>query len=162
MNAHSQDPLRTGQYIADPSDTVDSEPTTGQDPNSQAVGLPSIPGYAILGELARGGMGVVYAANDLTLDREVAIKMVLGGDNDQTSQRFVRESKITAKLPHPGIPPVYNLGTLPNSNPFLVMKLIRGQTHRSRKMASRAGEVPAGDGPEAPGGEITHCARMQS
>ena len=128
VNAPSQDPLRTGPYIPEPNDTIDSSPTTGPDPKGQAANLPSIPGYAILGEIARGGMGVVYAANDLALDREVAIKMVLGSDHDGTTQRFVRESKITAKLPHPGIPPVHALGVLPDGDPFLAMKLIRGQT----------------------------------
>ena len=54
-------------------------------------------------------MGCVFAAIDLTLDREVAIKMLLPGAD---ADRFVPESKITARLPHPGIPPVHALGTL--------------------------------------------------
>jgi serine/threonine protein kinase len=78
-----------------------------------------------MGEIARGGMGRVYAGHDRTLDREVAIKTLLPGAN---AQRFVIEAKITAKLPHPGIPPVYALGTLANGSPYLAMKLIRGRT----------------------------------
>src|SRR5262249_42897867 len=45
-----------------------------------------------------------------------------------TADRFVRESKITARLPHPGIPPVHSLGTLADGSPFLAMKLIVGRT----------------------------------
>ncbi len=61
----------------------------------------------------------------MTLDRDVALKVLLRGAN---GDRFVRESKITARLPHPGIPPVYALGTLADGSPFLAMKLIAGRT----------------------------------
>jgi len=90
-----------------------------------ASGLPTIPGYRVLREIARGGMGKVLAAHDLNLDREVALKILLPGAR---ADRFVRESKITARLPHPGIPPIYDLGTLADGSPFLAMKLIAGQT----------------------------------
>ncbi|MBY0230722.1 MAG: serine/threonine protein kinase, partial [Gemmataceae bacterium] len=82
-------------------------------------------GYRVLREIARGGMGRVMAAHDLSLDRDVALKILLPGAN---ADRFVRESKITARLPHPGIPPVHALGTLPDGSPFLAMKLVVGQT----------------------------------
>jgi len=59
---------------------------------------PSIRGYAITAEIARGGMGMVYTAKDQTLEREVAIKTLLPG---APADRFVTESKITARLPHP-------------------------------------------------------------
>src|SRR5690242_7629965 len=87
--------------------------------------LPVVPGYRVLREIAHGGMGRVLAAFDLTLDREVALKVLLP---DANAGRFVRESKITARLPHPGIPPVYALGTLADGSPFLAMKLIAGRT----------------------------------
>jgi eukaryotic-like serine/threonine-protein kinase len=86
---------------------------------------PSIPGYAITGELARGGMGVVYAGKELKLNREVAIKTLLPGAD---ATRFLTESEITARLPHPGIPSVYALGELDDGSPYLAMKLIRGRT----------------------------------
>ncbi len=89
------------------------------------VGLPAVPGYQVLREIARGGMGRVLAAHDHSLDRDVALKILLPGAN---AERFVRESKITARLPHPGIPPVHALGTLADGSPFLAMKLIAGQT----------------------------------
>src|SRR5262249_15670606 len=89
----------------------------------------SIPGYEVVGEIGRGGMGLVLAARDLTLDREIAVKVLLPGRSVEAAvRRFVKESKITAALPHPGIPPVYALGKLPDGSPFLAMKLIQGQT----------------------------------
>jgi tetratricopeptide (TPR) repeat protein len=90
-----------------------------------ADGLPAVPGYRVLREIARGGMGRVLAARDLVLDRDVALKVLLPRAN---AERFVRESKITARLPHPGIPPVHALGTLADGAPFLAMKLVAGQT----------------------------------
>jgi WD40 repeat protein/serine/threonine protein kinase len=87
--------------------------------------LPKVPGYRVLREIARGGMGRVFAALDLGLDRDVALKVLLPGAD---ADRFIRESKITARLPHPGIPPVHELGTLPDGSPFLAMKLVAGRT----------------------------------
>lgn len=91
----------------------------------EAANAPTIPGYRIVAEIAKGGMGRVYAAYDEVLDREVAIKTLLPGAD---AERFLREAKITAKLPHPAIPPVYALGKLADGSPWLAMKLIRGQT----------------------------------
>jgi tetratricopeptide (TPR) repeat protein len=90
-----------------------------------ASDLPAVPGYRVLREIARGGMGRVLRAFDLGLERDVALKILLPG---APADRFVRESKITARLPHPGIPPVHALGTLADGSPFLAMKLIDGQT----------------------------------
>ena len=88
-------------------------------------GLPAVAGYELGREIARGGMGVVYAARDLVLGREVAVKVMLPR---MSAAEFVRESQIAAKLPHPGIPPVHALGALPDGRPFLAMKLIQGET----------------------------------
>jgi serine/threonine protein kinase len=75
-------------------------------------------------------MGVVYRARDLALDREVAVKVLQQRyePGSSTAARFVEEARITAQLQHPGIPAVYQVGTLPDSRPFLAMKLIKGQT----------------------------------
>jgi serine/threonine protein kinase len=103
------------------------EPTEVKKPATSPplLDAPTIPGYRITAEIARGGMGRVYAAFDETLDREVAIKTLLPGAD---AERFVTEAKITARLPHPAIPPVHALGTLPDGTPWLAMKLIHGQT----------------------------------
>ncbi len=105
-------------------------------PNKPSV----IRGYELAREIARGGMGVVFAAHDPVFDREVAIKVMhLGQDAD----RFVVESKITAQLPHPGVPPVYAMGTLSDGRPFLAMKLIRGRTLADElRAADRTAELP--------------------
>jgi WD40 repeat protein/serine/threonine protein kinase len=99
-------------------------------PGGVSARLPAVPGYAVLEEIARGGMGRVLVARDLALGREVAVKIPLPGlaADEAAVERFLRESRITAKLPHPGIPPVHALGTLPDGSPFLAMKLIRGRT----------------------------------
>jgi hypothetical protein len=102
--------------------STDASHPGGEAPDSR---LPMVSGYCVLREIARGGMGRVLAARDLTLDRDLALKILLPGANPA---RFVRESKITARLPHPGIPPVHTLGTLDDGSPFLAMKLIVGQT----------------------------------
>ncbi len=87
----------------------------------QANGLPLIEGYDVTDEIARGGMGRVLSARDLSLDREVAIKLLLPGLPAEyvveATARFLRESMITARLPHPGIPPIHQLGTLADGSP---------------------------------------------
>jgi serine/threonine protein kinase len=87
-------------------------------------------GYELLGEIDRGGMGVVLRATDLALDRPVAIKTLHPGHPaaDRLARRFVREARITGRLQHPGIPAVHGLGTLPDGRPFLAMKLVPGGT----------------------------------
>jgi serine/threonine protein kinase len=124
------DALVTTDHVPGSASTDASHPTA-----DAACDLPAVPGYHVLREIARGGMGRVLAAFDLTLDRDVALKILLPGAN---AERFVRESKITARLPHPGIPPVHALGTLDDGSPFLAMKLIAGQTlEQERKSADR-------------------------
>ncbi|MFL5340941.1 MAG: protein kinase domain-containing protein [Gemmataceae bacterium] len=115
------DPHRTTDHVRSSSDTEPSHPPA----DAPAADLPAVPGYRVLREIARGGMGRVLAAFDLTLDRDVALKVLLSGAN---ADRFVRESRITARLPHPAIPPVHALGTLADGCPFLAMKLVVGQT----------------------------------
>jgi serine/threonine protein kinase len=106
-----------------PGSTNTDSSRRGADP--LADDLPVVPGYRVLREIARGGMGRVLAAFDLGLEREVALKVLLPRAD---ALRFVRESKITARLPHPGVPPVHALGTLADGSSFLAMKLVAGQT----------------------------------
>ncbi len=115
------DSLGTVDYIRDSASTDGSRPGADAPANE----FPTVAGYRVLREIARGGMGRVLSAHDLTLDREVALKILLPGAD---ADRFVRESKISARLPHPGIPPVHALGTLADGSPFLAMKLIAGHT----------------------------------
>ncbi len=112
---------------------------------SESAQFPRIAGYRITSQIAQGGMGRVYAAHDQTLDREVAIKTLLPNAN---AERFTTEAKITAKLPHPNIPPVYALGRLDDGTPWLAMKRIHGQTLANLlegRQRSLMGELPTDD-----------------
>ncbi len=80
-------------------------------------------------KLGEGGMGSVYLAHDLQLDRKVAIKILassLSGDSELVA-RFEREARMTASLEHPNIVPVYAVGKREN-RPFIVMKKLEGRT----------------------------------
>ena len=90
---------------------------------------PTLNDYEIIGELGRGGMGVVYKARQTKLDRTVALKMILGGQfaSEAEVQRFQLEAESAARLDHPGIVPVYEVGES-QGNHFFSMKLIDGGT----------------------------------
>ena len=83
--------------------------------------------YTFVKELGRGGMGTVYLAEDTELDRQVAIKVLntpcVTGD---LRDRMVREAQIIARLEHPGIVPVHDVGVLPDGRVFYAMKYVRG------------------------------------
>jgi serine/threonine protein kinase len=80
--------------------------------------------YEIVRALGRGGMGTVYLAYDRDLDREVALKVVAAGD---LGERMLREARILARLEHPGIVPVHDVGRLPDGRVYYAMKRVRGQ-----------------------------------
>ena len=85
--------------------------------------------YEILGELGRGGMGIVYRARQCSLDRVVALKLMhrtLSEDRDHGA-RFLREARVAASLRHPGIVAIYDLGRL-DDVPFFTMELVDGSS----------------------------------
>lgn len=83
--------------------------------------------YTFKRELARGGMGTVYLAEDRELNRLVAIKVLNTPDvNDDLRQRMIREAQIIARLEHPGIVPVHDVGVLPDGRVYYAMKFVRG------------------------------------
>ena len=86
--------------------------------------------YHLLGEIARGGMGVVLKGRDEDLGRDLAVKVLLEKHrgNPELVRRFVEEAQIGGQLQHPGIVPVYELGQLPDQRLFIAMKLLRGRT----------------------------------
>ena len=98
------------------------------DPTVEA--LPFVDGgnYELLGEVARGGIGRIIKARDLRLRRDVALKQLHEGRTSQT--RFVREALLTARLQHPAIIPVHEVGRFANGEPFFAMKLVHGQSLR--------------------------------
>ncbi|MEL6895119.1 MAG: serine/threonine-protein kinase [Planctomycetota bacterium] len=85
--------------------------------------------YELIEEVGRGGMGVVFRAMQLSLDREVAVKMILRGRlaSDSDLERFMSEARATARLEHPGIVPVYDVDDI-NGRPYFSMKLVHGET----------------------------------
>jgi serine/threonine protein kinase len=94
------------------------------------IDLPQVPGYVLSCEVGRGGMGIVYLARDLALDRDVAVKLLQDSfpAGSPVARRFVDEARIAGRLQHPGVPAVHDLGTLPDGRPFLAMKLVEGCT----------------------------------
>jgi len=86
-----------------------------------------IPGFAILEELGRGGMGVVYKARQVSLDRVVALKMVLGAGQlePQRLARFHTEAEAVAQLTHPNIVQVYEVGSH-NQQPYIALEFVAG------------------------------------
>jgi serine/threonine-protein kinase len=98
----------------------------------------------LFGEIARGGMGAVLRGRDPDLGREVAIKVLLDGHRHKPDliRRFVEEAQIGGQLQHPGVVPVYELGTFGDARPYFAMKLVKGRTFAAL-LAEREG--PAGD-----------------
>ncbi len=84
--------------------------------------------YRILGLLGRGGMGAVYIAEDVELDRKVALKVTANGSApEELAARLRREARVIARLEHPSIVPVHDVGVLPDARVFYTMKLVRGR-----------------------------------
>jgi serine/threonine protein kinase len=102
------------------------------------------PGFILLEEVGRGGMGVVYRARDLAMRREVAVKILQDKypPESPAADRFLEEACITGQLQHPGIPAVYQVGRLADGRPYLAMKLIRGRT-LDRLLTDRTLDTPA-------------------
>jgi len=86
--------------------------------------------YQIIGEIARGGVGVVYKGRDKDLGRDVALKVLRAefAEAGPVIQRFIEEAQVGAQLQHPGIVPIYGLGLQEDGNPYFAMKLIKGET----------------------------------
>ncbi len=88
-----------------------------------------IPGFTVESELGRGAFGVVFCARDQMLDRRVAIKKPLISNQSQR-QQYIDEARKAAKLDHPSIVPIYQVGVTNSGEPFVVLKLILGSTLR--------------------------------
>jgi eukaryotic-like serine/threonine-protein kinase len=84
--------------------------------------------YTVTSAIGSGGMGTVYAAHDAELDRDVAIKVANAIESPAFEQRLAAESRILARLEHPGIVPVHDVGRLADGRLFYVMKRVHGRT----------------------------------
>jgi serine/threonine protein kinase len=138
-------------------------PSAGTTPGTARLpGGPSVPGepsprrlatYRLVRELGRGGMGVVYLAEDERLRRRAAVKILspVFASSEAIRQRFRREATVASRLDHPGICTVYEAGE-DDGVPFIAMRFVEGETleqwiHRSR--------ASSGLSPEEPGSRIT-------
>jgi serine/threonine protein kinase/tetratricopeptide (TPR) repeat protein len=108
---HDGDPERTATY------SVGTATSDGQR-------------FRVLRPHARGGLGAVFVALDTELHREVALKQILDShaDDPTSRQRFLLEAEVTGGLEHPGIVPVYGLGTYGDGRPYYAMRFIRGDS----------------------------------
>src|SRR5262249_22063169 len=117
---------------------------SGARPERGGASLPAVPGYVLEGELGRGGMGVVLRARGPDLGPALAIKVLLEAHQGRPElvQRFRAEARLTGQLQHPGVPPVMELGQMPDGRPFFAMKLIEGRTLADLLRSAGASPAP--------------------
>jgi serine/threonine protein kinase len=95
-----------------------------------AAEVPDLSGtrYRLLDRIARGGMGVVFTAEDENLQRRVALKVLdVPATDSDLANRLIREARVLAALEHPGIVPVHDVGTLADGRVFYTMKFVEGK-----------------------------------
>ena len=118
---------------ADPSETqpvIPGRTNTPARPKAKNRRGPQMIGpYQVLEEISRGGMGIVYKALDLKLQRQVAIKVLLAGEgaSEEDIKRFQREGQASARLQHPNIVQIHAVGDY-EGKPYFVMDFVEGQT----------------------------------
>lgn len=120
------------EYAANFPELSTIEPEQREHCRCQPIDPPEASGarYRILHAHAKGGLGEVFLARDQELHREVALKQIQEtfADRPDARERFLLEAEITGRLEHPGIVPVYGLGTYANGRPFYAMRFIKGDS----------------------------------
>lgn len=112
-------------------DFSSSSPSSGGDAALEGRLLRRVAQFVLLERLGGGGMGVVFAAFDEKLERKVAIKLVATqGSGDRAQERLLREAQAQARLSHPNVVTIYEVGTLPEGQLFIAMELVKGETLR--------------------------------
>jgi serine/threonine protein kinase/tetratricopeptide (TPR) repeat protein len=150
---HRNDPQATTPTV-EASDLVAGDPggrsrdaatPIGSEPGDRQVARAGHPApvlhrvaqFVLLERLGAGGMGVVYAAFDEKLERKVAIKLVATHAGDERAQaRLLREAQAQARLSHPNVVTVYEVGSLAEARLFIAMELVKGQTLRAWQQAA--------------------------
>jgi serine/threonine protein kinase len=107
--------------------------------------------YRLVSAHAKGGLGEIYVAEDTELHRRVALKEIQPkhAANPVSRERFVIEAEITGNLEHPGIVPVYGMGTYPDGRPFYAMRFVEGED-----LSTAIRRFHAGRGPDLTGLEF--------
>jgi hypothetical protein len=133
------------------SDTRDEGEDTAAPPREG----PRVAGYEILGELGRGGTGVVYRARDVVLNRLVALKMLLAGAHagEEALGRFRREAETLARMRHPGIVQIHELGNA-SGHLYLALEYVEG--------GSLAARLAHGPPPPAAAARLVACGLVRS
>ena len=125
-------PEDRGDRVGPDSGTVNG--ATGRPrPCPSRLKAPTVPGYEILEEVGRGGMGVVYKARQLRLNRSVALKMILAGDYAGTDEveRFLAEAQIVARLRHPNVVRIHAIGDF-EGRPYVELEYVEGGSLAAR------------------------------
>jgi serine/threonine-protein kinase len=111
---------------------VAAEPSAARENTSSGdeAGMGLAGRYQLAEEVGRGGMGAVHRGHDCRLGRDLAVKVLLRAyrGNAAVASRFNREAQLCARLQHPGVVPLYELGELPDGRPFFTMRLVEGRT----------------------------------
>jgi len=99
------------------------------------------PDYEILEKLGEGGMGEIFSARQVSMDRTVAVKMIKAkkNENNETQERFLSEAAVTGELDHPNIVPIHSLGSNEKGKLFYAMKKVNGKPW-SKKIANLSKE----------------------
>ncbi len=138
-------PDRTGVMIADASESAEDWYSDHGNPDASAADqtvffrlpsdppatqdrpVPAIAGYEILAELGRGGMGVVYRARQVRLNRACALKMILGGahSSPEAAARFLAEAEAVARLQHPNVVQIHHIGES-DGLPYFELEFVDG------------------------------------
>jgi serine/threonine-protein kinase len=134
--ADSTKQVETVPYSTDPGDSKKRETQPGKTPRKSerppSPSQPPGPRYKIGELLGAGGVGLVTSALDRTIGRTVAVKTLKQGreSDANVARRFIDEAHVTAQLEHPNIVPVYDMGWLPDGQPYYTMRIVKRQSLR--------------------------------
>jgi serine/threonine-protein kinase len=132
--ADSTKQAETIPYSTDPGDPKkrDTQPKPARRSERPSPSQPPGPRYKIGDLLGAGGVGLVTSALDRTIGRTVAVKTLKQGREAEANvaRRFIDEAHVTAQLEHPNIVPVYDMGWLPDGQPYYTMRIVKRQSLR--------------------------------